>query len=63
MSEPLEGPAEKQAHDQDPRDERVSAPDAEDRVAVTPGLVILGLLAIALGLFAAAVMSAHSLAR
>lgn len=63
MSKPLDGPTEQQGHDQEPRDDQDSVDDGEDRVVLTPGLVVLGLLAIALGLFAALVMSAHSLAR
>jgi hypothetical protein len=38
-------------------------PPGEERVPITPTLVILGILAIALGVFSALVMSAQSLSR
>jgi hypothetical protein len=34
--------------------------DANERVVITPGLVVLGLIAVALGVFSALVMSASS---
>ena len=38
------------------------APPEDERVPITPTLVILGILAVALGVFSALVMSAQSLA-
>jgi|GEM_PF-4814290 len=46
-----------------PHDDAEHAEHLEERIALTPGLVILGVLAVALGVFAALVMSAHSLSR
>lgn len=38
------------------------APD-EEKIPLTPGLVVLGILALALGVFAGLVMSAQALGR
>jgi hypothetical protein len=38
-------------------------PPGEERVPITPTLVILGIVAVALGVFSALVMSAQSLSR
>jgi len=49
-------------------EENEEAPEVEadqandERVQVTPGLVIMGVVAVALGIFSALVMSARSLA-
>lgn len=37
--------------------------EEEERIPLTPGLVILGILAVALGVFAGLVMSAQALSR
>lgn len=52
-------PAEGSSGDLQPED----VPPGEERVPLTPTLVILGILAVALGVFSALVMSAQSLSR
>jgi hypothetical protein len=45
-----------------PADAHEDAEEGEERIRLTPGLVILGVLAVVLGLLSAVVMSAHTLA-
>jgi hypothetical protein len=62
MTEPHEESVAQHEHDARER-EGWRDPEDDRRIPLTPRLIILGLLAVGLGLFAAIVMSAHSLAR